>query len=110
MKTGGKVALGIAAAGVAGFALYSIFKRRSSGLIPSDPAEWSLPTFTTTQEFFTPAPPPPPPTTGTWRFGVEVIPIVPSSLNSSCTSSRQCGEGTVCINGTCRPEAEWNES
>lgn len=63
MKTGGKVLLGLGAAGV-GAALYFLFKKRalvgsspSEWALPSfnvDASEWALPSFTNTNEFLAP--------------------------------------------------------
>lgn len=112
MSKTGKLFLGIGAVGVVGAVLYALFKKNGVSLIPSDPSEWSLPSFTMTQDFLTPPSPCscPPGATPTRRadgscscptLSVEVI-----TYGSKCRSTAQCPNG-ICINGECRPESEW---
>ena len=123
MTKGGKVLLGVATAGAAA-ALFLLLRKRSSALAPSDPSEWSLPSFTRTSEFLSPAlsPAPSPCSCGSGFTPIrradgscncsplssEVIRY--ASIGDKCTASAQCAPGTVCINGSCRPESEWLES
>lgn len=84
-----------------GAALYFLFKRQQQGLVPSLPSDWGLPSFATTHTLLT-APAPPPQSYTSNDINIAVTP-----LNTPCRTDAQCGEGTVCINGQCRPQAEW---
>ena len=113
MSTTGKLFLGVGAAGAAVAALYWLFKRRDM-LIPSDPSEWALPSFTQTSEYLAPegqqacnCP------AGSTPFrrsdgscSCEPINIEVLAYGSKCRSDAQCPAG-ICIDGTCQPEFAW---
>ena len=106
----GNTLLGIGAAGAAAAALFFIFKRRGYA---SDPSEWQLPSFNTTQQFLSQQQAP-----CKWGSGFtpfrradgtcvcEPVKIEILAYGSKCTTDAGCAAG-ICIDGTCQPESAW---